>query len=219
MFKKKEKKGSLILHDDLHDPTDNLMTSTNQSTSTLHKESPAKLQTASKKITKKKVRGIEAFPKKFDERSGYPDGNEKGDMLGFIDKEFSRQSGQSEIKDKNLEKFLEENLKKENLSTILNDENKKNRDTTNSILSELQTEIKQMTVVNQLNQKIKDEANNQTSWQTGLVEIQLPRDEKIKNIEEAEAAKRKKLIHELVLKDVKPEIKIQENKKAIKKSK
>jgi len=96
---------------------------------------------------------------------------------------------------------------------------KTNATTTNSILATLQNESKSLTAVSQLNQKIKDEANNQTTWTSGLVEIPIPMDQKIKTIEEVEAAKRKQLISELLVKDPNraQEVKVNENSKVMKK--
>jgi len=86
-------------------------------------------------------------------------------------------------------------------------------------LATLQNESKSLTTVSQLNQKIKDEANNQTTWTSGLVEIPIPMDQKIKTIEEVEAAKRKQLISELLVKDPNraQEVKVNENSKVMKK--
>jgi len=102
------KKGTLILHDDIQFPETLSTATTSVSISNMNAIDSSKVLGISKKITKRKVKGIEAFPKRFDDKSAYLEAHDRKNIIGLIDKEFLRQSGSLEVKDRNLEKYLEE---------------------------------------------------------------------------------------------------------------
>lgn len=205
MFKKKVKKENLFTNVDLNadEPVQDVPEEKNE-------DKIRGIIEESKKIKKRPFKGVEANP----QRMASPPPEDKKGMTGLLDKEFLRQSGKVDIVDRNLEKHLSENLLNDPFGGKFT--RTKAPEQQKSILKALEAELGHVFKINEISKSFMDEAKDQTTWTSGMMEVQVSLDQKAKNIEASEAAKKGNAYIEPA--QPKREFKINEKDKEYKKS-